>query len=123
MSENMGIFIRTEKPLHELSKEVGELLGLKFEYQKDEYDEWYAVRTDDGLYDIGVHELDNDRDMNFEDYPYEVRFWINRDKEPEEREKLQREVGRRIYEALKSTKKYPLMYVFDAQRKLDEYSP
>ena len=123
MSSSVGVFIGTVMPLAELAKEAGELLGLKFEYQKDEYDEWYAVRTEEGLIDIGAHELDNDRDMNFEDYKYEIRFWVNRDKEPEEREMLQQDVGSRIFKKLKATRQYPLMYVYDNQQKLDGYSP
>lgn len=123
MSSSMGVFVDAEIPLAELAKEVGDIFGLKFEYQKDEYDEWYAVRTDEGLFDIMVNDAENDRDMNFEDYKYEVRFWVNRDKEPGERERLQQAVGRRMFEQLKAAKKYPLMYVFDAQRKLDEYRP
>lgn len=123
MSISMGVFVDTEISLEDLAKEVGELLGLKFVYQKDEYDEWYAVRTDEGLFDIVINDAENDRDLNFEDYKYEVRFWENRDKEPEERERLRTEVGRKIFEKLKSIGKYPLMYVYDAQQKLDEYRP
>ncbi len=123
MADNVGVFIQTDKSLEKLAEEVGCLLELKFEHQKDDYDEWYAVRTGEGLYDIGVHGLDNDRDMNFEDYQYEVRFWENTDNSPEERERLQKVVGRKIFERLKSTKKYPLMLVFDVQHKLDEYHP
>lgn len=121
MSESVEVYIQTENSLHNLAQEVGQLLGLKFEYQKDNYDEWYAVRTDEDLFDIMVCDAENDRDTNFEDYEYQVRFWVNRDKEPAEREKLQRQVGQQIFEKLKSTRKYPLMHAFDAQRKLDEF--
>lgn len=123
MSISMGVFVDTEISLEELAKEVGELLGLKFEYQKDEYEEWYAVRTDEGLFDVVVNDAENDRDLNFEDYKYEVRFWENRDNPPEHREKLRNEIGKGIFESLKSTGKYSLMYVYDGQQKLDEYHP
>lgn len=123
MADSMNVFVDAHVPLEQLAQEVGDLLGLKFEYQKDEYEEWFAVRNDEGLFTVGTHEFDNDRDMNFEDYRYDIAFWENRDKSPEERERLQREVGRRIFERLKATGKYPLMYVFDVQRKLNEYRP
>lgn len=123
MSVSMDVFVDTKIPLEELAKEVGELLGLKFEYQRDEYEEWYAVRNEEGLFTIGTHDFEGEEDWNLNKYKYDITFWENRDKEPKERERLRNEVGRRIFEKLKATSKYPLLYVYDAQQKLDEYRP
>lgn len=123
MADSINVFVDAEIPLDQMAEEVGELSGLRFEHQKDEYEEWYAARTDDGLFTIGTHDFDGDDSMKLKDYKYEIAFWENRDKSPEEREKLQHEIGKRLFEKLKSTGKYPLVYVFDVQRKLDEYHP
>lgn len=123
MADSINVFVDAAIPLDQMAEEVGELNGLTFEHQKDQYEEWYAARTDDGLFTIGTHDFEGDSNMNLGDYKYEITFWENRDKPLEEREKLQRETGKRIFEQLKSTGKYPLMYVFDVQKKLDEYRP
>ena len=88
MADSMNVLIDTDLSLEQLAREVGDVLGLKFEYHKDEYDEWYAARTDEGLYDLGVNDAENDGDMNFEDYKYDLRFWENTDNSAEERERL-----------------------------------
>lgn len=123
MADSVNIFVEAQIPLHQMAEEIGDLTGLKFEHQKDDYEEWYAARTDEGLFTIGTHDFEGHEGMNLSNFKYEVAFWENRDKSADERQKLQQQVGRRIFEQLKSTGKYPLMYVFDVQKKLDEYRP
>jgi hypothetical protein len=123
MSSTIGVFVSTNIKLEEFAEDLATILKLSFEFQKDEYEEWFAFRDKRGLFTVGTHDYDNDRDMFFENYKYEIAFWENTDNSPEERERLQNEVGRMLFEKLKETKKYPIILVFDVQKKLDEFNP
>jgi hypothetical protein len=117
----MNLFVAAETNFDEFVQEINNILGLKLQKQKDEYDEWYAARTEEGLFEAWVHNFENDRDLRFEEYKYEITYWVNKSLAPEMIEEKQNEVGRRLFDKLKATKRYPLMLVYDVQSKLDEY--
>ena len=122
----MNVFVRAEVPLDEFVRQLENLLGLQFERFDTESGVIYEARTPEGFYQVyDDHWLDNDPDLglNFEDYNYEISFLVSSKFEPEEGDRVREDVGRRIFERLKATGKYPLMYTYDVCRKLDEYTP
>lgn len=126
MGNTVKVFVRAEVPLDEFVCELEDLLGLQFERFDTDSGVIYEARTPDGLYQVyDDHWLDNDPDLglNFEDYNYEISFLVSSKFEPEEGDRVREDVGRRIFERLKATGKYPLMYTYDVCRKLDEYTP
>jgi hypothetical protein len=123
MADSVNIFIDTDLSLEQIATELGILLQLTFESQQDEYEKWYAVRNEEGLFTIGTHDFEGDDNMPFKNYKYEMAFWVNRDKPSNEREDIQQEVGEKVFEKLKVARKYALLYVFDVQKKIAEYKP
>lgn len=126
MANYMNVFVRAEVPLDEFVRELEDLLGLQFKRFDTESGVIYEARTPEGFYQVyDDHWLDNDPDLglNFEDYNYEISFLVSSKFEPEEGDRVREDVGRRIFERLKATGKYPLMYTYDVCRKLDEYTP
>jgi hypothetical protein len=126
MANYMNVFVRAEVPLDEFVRQLENLLGLQFERFDTESGVIYEARTPEGFYQVyDDHWLDNDPDLglNFEDYNYEISFLVSSKFEPEEGDRVREDVGRRIFERLKATGKYPLMYTYDVCRKLDEYTP
>jgi hypothetical protein len=126
MANYMNVFVRAEVPLDEFVRELENLLGLQFERFDTDSGVIYEARTPEGFYQVyDDHWLDNDPDLglNFEDYNYEISFLVSSKFEPEERDRVREDVGRRIFERLKATGKYPLMYTYDVYQKLDEYTP
>lgn len=126
MANYMNVFVRAEVPLDEFVRQLENLLGLQFERFDTESGVIYEARTPEGFYQVyDDHWLDNDPDLglNFEDYNYEISFLVSSKFEPEEGNRVREDVGRRIFERLKVTGKYPLMYTYDVCRKLDEYTP
>ncbi|HMN29523.1 MAG TPA: hypothetical protein PKE45_15340, partial [Caldilineaceae bacterium] len=71
---------------------------------------------------LGVHEFENDEDLNFEAYLYEIELWVFNVYAAKEREQHLAD-GAAVYQALRATEKYPLLLVDDLQVKLAEYSP
>ena len=126
MANYMNVFVRAEVPLDEFVRELEDLLGLQFKRFDTDSGVIYEARTPEGFYQVyDDHWLDNDPDLglNFEDYNYEISFLVSSKFEPEEGNRVREEVGRRIFERLKATGKYPLMYTYDVCQKLDEYTP
>jgi len=126
MANYMNVFVRAEVPLDEFVRQLENLLGLQFERFDTESGVIYEARTPEGFYQVyDDHWLDNDPDLglNFEDYNYEISFLVSSKFEPEEGDRVREDVGRRIFERLKATGKYPLMYTYDVYQKLDEYTP
>lgn len=131
MATYMNVFVRAEVPLDEFVRELENLLGLQFERFDTDSGVIYEARTPEGFYQVyDDHWLENDPDLglNFEDYNYEISFlpsneFASRASSVEEWDRIFVDFGRRIFERLKATGKYPLMYTYDVCRKLDEYTP
>ncbi len=78
----------------------------------EEGDRYFVVDGVSGS--VGPHELENDRDCDFESFPIHIAFYGNARREG---------VGRRAFETLKATGRYRLLLASDIQAKLDEYRP
>jgi hypothetical protein len=123
MAESMNVFVSSDLPLAAFVKEMAPLLELCFEPAGDQQETWYEARSAQGKLTIGAHELENDRELKFEDFNYDIAFWVNRNLSESSVEQVRQSEGRKIFGAIKQTNKYALMLVDDLQRKLDEYRP
>ncbi len=119
----MNVFVASDLPLEAFIRETEPLLMLQFQRAQDEHESWYEAISEQGRMTIGTHEFTNDRDMKFEEFSYEIAFWVNRGLDENIAEQVRQKIGRQIFETLKQTGKYAVMLVDDLQRKLDEYRP
>jgi hypothetical protein len=108
MSSSIQVFIDTSISLNQLVEELSVILNLEFEFQKDEFEEWFFFRDKRGLFTFGTHDYENDRNMFFENYKYEISFWENPDNSAVETELSQSEAGRMLFDKIKETQKYPI---------------
>jgi hypothetical protein len=123
MAESINVFVASDLPLEAFVKEVASVLELQFRSVADQHDAWYETRTRQGKLTIGTHELENDRDLKFDDFKFEIDFWVNRELDENSAEQVRQTSGRKIFDALKQTNKFSLMLVDDVQCKLDEFHP
>lgn len=123
MAESMNIFVASDLPLEAFIREAESLLKLRFRRVEDEHEVWYEAINEDGRMTIGTHAFANDRDMKFEEFNFEIAFWVNRELDENLAEQMRQKIGRQIFETFKQFGKYAVMLVDDVQRKLDECRP
>jgi len=71
MSINVGYFFNSDKPFGDLTKEINGWLGCSLApYEADEKD-LFCIFLGMEL-SFGIHDFENDLDLNFEDYKYEI---------------------------------------------------
>jgi hypothetical protein len=121
MASSMSIFVASDMRLEDFVREVESLLKLQFQRQQDQYETWYETVGPRGRTTVGTHDFEIDRNMNFEDFNYEIAFWVNRQLDEDSIEQVRQETGRQIFDAFRRTDKYQVMLVDDVQVKLDEY--
>ena len=124
MSKSMDIFVDTEESLTVFIHELESLLKVSFELHMRGDEIWYEeVDNPKLVLTAGGHEFENDRDMNFEDYRYNISLRPINYKTKAEWEQIRNDAAQRIFQQLKATQKYSLMWVDDVQVKLAEFSP
>ena len=122
MSYHLSILIHTEEPLDRLAQELEQLLQISLKRKADEYDAWYEHDNDDVYLIVAEHELENDRELRFEDYRYDLALWPKRRPGVEQYNKKWRDdLAPAIFNKLKATGRYDLMLVEGVQTKLDEF--
>jgi len=123
MSRSMHLFIDTKSSLATLAQEVSSLLRINLQRRADAHETWYEYDDATTVLTLGTHDFENDRDMNFEDYRYDIELRALNLDTPEEREQRLADLVKVVYQKLKATQKYPLLLVDDLQVKLAEFSP
>jgi uncharacterized protein (DUF1697 family) len=123
MSDSINIFLQSKVSFDEVAKEIEALLSITFEFSSDIYStryEWADTHIAITLYtDV---DYDNDRDMLFEEYQYELEIRALNFRKPKDREEHMYKTAYAVFAQLKELHKYPLMMTYDLQEKLDEYS-
>ncbi len=123
MSRNIDVFVGTAENLEDFIRELESLLNIKLKiafYGHNILYEYYNSRI---VLSVGDHDYDNDRDMNFEDYQYDIEIRaVNRDTE-EERKKWREDFSYLVFNKLKEMGRYKLMMVDNLQIKLKEFHP
>ena len=123
MARRFHIFIESDVTLDQFAKQLSVLLGLSLQPKADEYERWYEAYIPNGFLDVGKHNFDDDKDMNFESYRFDLRIWPQNVVTEEDWQKALKTMACPIFEKLKAAGRYSLMLVEDLQVKLDEFHP
>ncbi|MDQ3249372.1 MAG: hypothetical protein M3Q45_09210 [Chloroflexota bacterium] len=119
----MDIFVDANEPLTVLICELEAILNIKFQLRAREDETWYEHSSPNLVLTVGQHEFENDRDIPFENYQYNIALWPINYATEAEWHKLRNDAAQRIFQQLKATHKYRLLLVDDVQVKLAEFSP
>lgn len=123
MSRTLDIFVDFPHKIEYLIKELEFILDLKFELFSDGTDNWYEFPNSTITLTIGKHDFENDRDIKFEEYPYNLSIRALNISNEFERKKWCDDFASYVFQKLKATEKYRLMLVDDLQVKLEEFVP
>ncbi|CAC5340977.1 MULTISPECIES: hypothetical protein [Planktothrix] len=123
MSRTLDIFVDFPQEIEYLIKELELILALKFELVSDGIDNWYEFRNSTITLTIGKHDFENDHDIKFEEYPYNLSIRSRNISNEFERKKWCDDFASYVFQKLKSTERYRLMLVDDLQVQLEEFVP
>jgi hypothetical protein len=123
MSKSLDIFIESEVPIEVFVKEMETLLGVKLQPISDDEEIFYEFRDPQIVLSVGTHDFVNDRDMNFEDYHYDLSVRALNISAEANRKKWREKFAGTVFQKLKASRKYPLMLVEDIQVKLEAFRP
>jgi hypothetical protein len=127
VARSMLICVATDEDLDTFARRLEQLLGrtLKRVVEGD-LPRWELADPDPHV-DVLVYENDfvDDKDVNFEDYQIviSVRAWRLPGSNEADWKAWREGFARTVYERLKETGRYGLMFVDGVQTKLDEYRP
>ncbi|MEZ2230204.1 MAG: hypothetical protein ACBR50_28495 [Microcoleus sp.] len=123
MSRTLDIFVDFPQGLEHLIKELEFILALKFELISDGTDNWYEFHNSTITLTVGNHDFENDRDIKFEEYPYNLSIRALNISNELDRQKWRDDFASYVFQKLKATERYHLMLVDDLQVKLEEFAP
>ncbi|MEG4625146.1 hypothetical protein Q5691_12755 [Microcoleus sp. w1-18aA5] len=123
MSRTLDIFVDFPQEIEHLIKELEFILALKLELVSDGIDNWYEFRNSTITLTVGKHDFENDKELNFEEYPYNLSIRALNISNELDRKKWRDEFASYVLHKLKTTERYRLMLVDDLQVKLEEFAP
>lgn len=123
MSRTLDIFVDFPQEIEHLIKELEFILALKLELVSDGIDNWYEFRNSTITLTVGKHDFENDKEINFEEYPYNLSIRALNISNELDRKKWRDEFAIYVLHKLKTTERYRLMLVEDLQVKLEEFAP
>src|SRR5579859_3023737 len=110
MSWNVALFVAGAPSLRALAEEASSLSRITFVYVNEENTERYEYSGPDFTLIVGEdHDLENDRDMNFQDYPYQVTLWRNNPPDRVQAQAKTLEFAKSLFEKFKDTGRYRIM--------------
>ncbi len=115
MSRTLDIFLDFPQGLEHLIKELELILALKFELISDVTDNWYEFHNSIITLTVGKHDFENDKDINFEEYPYNLSIRALNISNEIDRKKWRDDFASYVFQKLKATERYRLMLVDDLQ--------
>ncbi len=126
-----NIFIDSELSPEELLVWVESILGITFlplTGQEKTLDPElvfakYSDATSPLSLNIGFHYFDEDRQMDFPSYRYDIEVRLHGDEYSLERESLTLQFGKQIFDKLKTTRRYRLMLTQEVQVLVEKYDP
>lgn len=124
MASYQSIFIKTDEAEEVFISYLENLLGVKFTSSINGYGTgllYYSLYEDFGI-DVGIHELEGNRDLKFKEYAYKLTIII-KESHSKEINVARAEKAQRLYQRPCDTNRYGLMLVEDIQYKLAEYHP
>jgi len=123
MSRTLDIFLDFPQEIEQLVKQLEFILAIKFDLFSDGTDNWYEFRNSTISLTLGKHDFENDRDIKFEEYPYNLSIRALNISNELERQKWCDDFGGYVFQKLKATERYRLMLVDDLQVQLEEFAP
>ena len=121
MSSVISIFAACAEPIEQFVSQVEAVLSIPFKRVTSSDPTVFEARTEDSVITASRHDFVDDRDLNFEDYTYELQFRPLRDQHYALHERETFSYVKTAFDKLKSTLRSNLMLVDDLQHKLDEY--
>lgn len=110
-------------PLPAIVARIAPALGLHFARFAPGGAEYFEAHTPDCVVTVSRHSYENEPDLNFEDYPYEIELRPVRDQAQELHERQTAAYAESAYGRLGSSLKCRMMLVADLQKKLAESLP
>ncbi|MEG5037266.1 hypothetical protein [Microcoleus sp. AT3-D2] len=123
MSRTLDIFVNFPQDIEHLIKELELILALKFELVSNGIDKWYEFRNSTITLTVGKHDFENDKEIKFEEYPYNLSIRALNISNELDRQKWCDDFASYVFPKLKGTERYRLMLVDDLQVKLQEFAP
>ena len=123
MSRVISIFVNCLDPIEKLESQIEPILSVHFNELTSNDAKGFEARTRDSVIAIRRHDFENDRDLNFEDYSYEIQIRPIRDQLYDLHERRTLAYARTAFADLQPVLKCNMMLVDDLQHKLGEYHP
>jgi hypothetical protein len=122
VSWSVALYIEGAPSLNALAAEVSALSGLTLECVNEDDGEAYQYSERDFTLILGEeHGMENDGDLNFEDYTYQVSLRRHNIADREQAQRNTLKFAKILFAKFKDTKRYRLILVEDCQKKLDSF--
>jgi hypothetical protein len=119
LSRIISIFIEHPQPVAKLATLLEPILAVRFKHFTNDNPGFFEARTNDSIIVLSTHDYDNDRDLNFEDYSYELQFRPIRDELFKQRELAALSRAKNAFADIRQILNPNMILVDDLQRKLD----
>lgn len=123
MAHSVNIFVASALPLEGFVKELERLLEIELSRFTSEEDIWYEGKAPNIFLDVLEHDLENDRDLLFENYRQQISVAADYPWDPRAREKARNDYAYWVFRKLKALGKYNLLMTDNVSRKLEEFHP
>jgi hypothetical protein len=120
MAKSIDIFVDSRAPLEDFVSELESLLGITFQRVSDNGEIWCEFKDKHIALTVGTHQYENSRNMNFQDYHYDIEVRALNIQTEEERKKWRDDFARSVFKKLKETNNYRLMMIENLGVKLEE---
>ena len=119
MSRIISIFIDHPQPVANLATILEPILAVRFTQFTDKQPGFFEARTTDSIIMLSIHDYDNDRDLNFEDYSCELQFRPIRDERFEQNTFAALRRAKSAFAGMRKILNQNMILVDDLQHKLD----
>ena len=126
MSHDFDVFVDATLEPSEFAREIERILGVKLEANPVPNVPELLFRYSDvhtKWFDIILHRLVNDRELDFENFRYELAIGRFNIQSGDDRVRLQQEYGHEIFDLLRKSNKYGLLMVDNLQQCVDRFEP
>jgi hypothetical protein len=123
MAKSIDIFVDSQGSLEDFVSELESLLGITFRRVHNDGEIWYEFKDKYIVLTVGTHEYENSRNLNFENYPYDIEVRALNIQTEEERKKQRDDFASSVFKQLKETNNYRLMMIENLGVKLEEFDP
>ena len=122
MSKTVNVFVAAPVPLDDFVIEFESLLGVKLSLFTTDLTRYYEGHDQHVFIAVAnSNELENDRDLLFQDYNFEITIIGDNPMDPSARKKAAHDYARLVFGKLRDINKYDLMLTDDVSVKLDTF--